>query len=270
MVVPAVLRLAIAGWVLVALGRAARTAWAHRRLLVAVWARIGVRHVAGGTVLVAATVTVANVLVTRVPGMDVGLGSLLGTTSNAVFTPLEEALARTGPAPPGGPDWVLVGLASGFLLPLLALLPWLAFVEEEVFRAGLEDASALGEIGRALTFGLVHLVVLVPLGAALAVGACGYVYGTVYRHHHAHHDGADVPVAVLRSYRPGRRAAAAASRARTPRGVLVAAGATAVADRTPERRQAAAVLASTAWHTTFNTLVVVAVWLVLLRTALDT
>lgn len=270
MVVTAVLRLAIAGWVLVALGRAARGAWAHRGLLVTVWARVGIGHVVGSTVLVAATVALANLLITHVPGMDIGLGRLLGTSSNAVFTPLEEALARTGPAPANDPDWVLAGLASAFLLPLLVLLPWLAFVEEEVFRAGLEDASPARELGRALTFGLVHLVVLVPLGAALAVGACGYVYGTIYRHHHAHHDGADVPVAVLRSYRPGRRAAAAASRARTPRGVLTAAGATAVADRTPERRQAAAVLASTAWHTTFNTLVVVAVWLVLLRTALDT
>lgn len=268
MVVTAVLRLAIAGWVLVALGRAARAAWTHRGVLAAVWARIGVRHVAGGTVLVAVTVTLAHTLVTHVPGMGLGLGTLLGSSSNAVFTPLEEALARTGPAPPTGPDWMLAGLASGFLLPLLALLPWLAFVEEEVFRAGLEDASTVGEVGRALTFGLLHLVVLVPLGAALAVGACGYVYGKVYRHHHARHDGADVPVAVLRSYRPGRRAAAAASRARTPAGVLVAAGATAVADRTPERRQAAAVLASTAWHTTFNAMIVIVVWLLLLRTAL--
>ena len=87
------------------------------------------------------------------------------------------------------------------------------------------------------------------------------MYGKIYRHHHAHDDGADVPVSALRSYRPGRRAAAAASRARTPPAVLVAAGATAVADRTPERRQAAAVLASTAWHTTFNALVVLVVWL---------
>ncbi len=234
----------------------------------AVWRRIGVPQVAGAALLVALVVAVASALVTHVPGMDLGLGTLLGTSSNAVFTPLEEAVSRTGPAPASGPDWRLAGLATAFLLPLLALLPWLAFVEEEVFRAGLEDTTLVGEVGRALAFGLVHLVVLVPLGAALAVGVSGYVYGRIYRAHHRHHDGADVPAVVLRSYRPGRRATTAASRARTPRGVLVAAGAPGVADRTPERRQAGAVLASSVWHTTFNTMIVATLWAVLVHSAL--
>ena len=32
------------------------------------------------------------------------------------------------------------------VLPLAGMLPWLAFVEEEVFRAGLEDASLAREL----------------------------------------------------------------------------------------------------------------------------
>ena len=263
-------RLAIAGWVLVALGRASRGAWAHRRLIVTIWSRVRPVHLAGGLALLGAVVMLASQLIARVPGLDVGLGTLLGTSSNAVFTPLEEAVARTGPAPAGGVDWALLLLSSAFLLPLATLLPWLAFVEEEVFRAGLEDASVLREAGAALVFGLAHLVMLVPVGAALAVGGCGWVYGRVYRGAYARSDGAEVPRVVLRSFRPTARSRAAADRARTPRGVLVAAGVGGLEDRSPERRQADAVLASAVWHTTFNTLVVVVVWATLVLAAVQT
>lgn len=259
-VLVAVVRLAIAGWILVTLGRAARGAWSHRRLLTTIWGRVRPRHLVGAILLLALVVAIANTLVQWVPGLGYGLGSLLGTTSNAVFTPLEEAIARAGPAPAVGPDWPLLLLTSAFLLPLLLLLPWLAFIEEEVFRAGLEDATIPTEIGSAIVFGLAHLVMLVPVGAALAVGVAGYGYGRVYRAAFERSDGSDVPPAVLRSYRPTRRATAAAERARTPVGVLAAAGVVGIEDRSPERRQADAVLASAVWHTTFNTLVVLLVW----------
>lgn len=258
----------IAGWILVTLARAARGAWAHRRLLTTVWRRIRARHLLGGVALLAVVLAVATTLITAVPGLDVGLGSLVGTSSNAVFTPLEEAVARTGPAPASGIDWPLLLLSSAFLLPLLVLLPWLAFVEEEVFRAGLEDASVGREIFAALVFGLAHLVMLVPIGAALAVGVAGWFYGRVYRRAYAQSDGWDVPPAALRSYRPTRRAQRAAERARTPAGVLALVGTVGLEDRTPERRQASAVLASTVWHTTFNSLVVLLLWIAIVWTAI--
>lgn len=269
LVLVTVVRLAVAGWVLVALGRASRGAWAHRRLMLTIWSRIRPSHLAGGIGLLLAVVVAASAMIAWIPGLDLGLGSLLGTSSNAVFTPLEEALARTEPPAAGAVDWPLLVLSSAFLVPLATLLPWLAFVEEEVFRAGLEDASVLVEVRSALVFGLVHLVMLVPLGAALAVGACGYVYGRVYRRAYARSDGSGVPAAALRSFRPTRRSQTAADRARTPRGVLVAAGVGGIEDRSPERRQADAVLASAVWHTTFNTLVVVLVWLTLVAAAVD-
>lgn len=268
-VLATVVRLAIAGWILVALGRASRGAWAHRRLVTTIWSRVRPVHVVGGAGLLVAVVVAASALISGVPGMGLGLGSLVGTTGNAVFAPLEEAVARTGPPAAGDVDWALLLLATGFLLPLVVLLPWLAFVEEEVFRAGLEDASLLTEMRSAMVFGLLHLVMLVPLGAALAVGGCGYVYGRVYRTAHARSDGTHVPAAALRSLRPTRRSRLAADRARTPRGVLVAAGVSAIEDRSPERRQADAVLSSAVWHATFNTLVVLLVWATLVATALD-
>jgi hypothetical protein len=259
-----VLRLAIAGWILVLLGRASRGAWAHRRLLVTIWRRIRPHHVVGSAALLIVVVAIASTLITTVPGMNLGLGMLVGTSSNAVFAPLEEAVVRAGPVTTGV-HWPLLVSSTLFLLPLVVLLPWLAFVEEEVFRGGLEDATLTREIRSALAFGLVHLVMLIPLGAALAVALCGFVYGRVYRAAHARSTGMEVPPAVLRSVRPTRRAQRAADRTRTPYAMLQDAG---IDDLTPERRQAAAILAASVWHTTFNSLVVLLVWAAFVLAAL--
>ncbi len=263
------LRLLVTGWILVTLVRAGRGAWSHRRLVLLVWSRIRPRHLLAAALLASIVIAIAGVLVSTVPGMDLGLGSLLGTSSNAVFTPLEEAVAHSGPPPASGPDWSLILITSGFLLPLLALLPWLAFVEEEVFRAGLEDASPRREAVAALVFGLAHMVMLVPLGAALAVGVAGFVYGRVYRSAYVHGDGREVPLPVLRSYRQTKRARAAAARARRPTRVGPS-GAVGLGDLRPERRQAVAVLASTVWHTTFNSLIVGLIWVMIVLDALST
>lgn len=267
MVVPVVLRFLIAAWILVTLARAARGAWGHRRLMVTIWRSIRPRHLGGTALLLVAVGTTMTVLIAVVPGMAYGLGTFVGTTSNAVFAPLEAAVAASGPPPASGPDWVLLIGSSAFLLPLAVLLPWLAFVEEEVFRAGLEDASLAREAFAALVFGLAHLIMLVPVGAALAIGLAGFVYGRVYRRAYVTSDPDEVPGSAWSSFRPTRRSAAAAERARTPSTLLQ--GMVVTQDRTPERRQAAAVLASTVWHTTFNTTIVLLVWLALVLSALE-
>jgi membrane protease YdiL (CAAX protease family) len=255
-----VIRLAIAGWILVTLARVARVAWRERVLCTAVWRAVRPRHVGGALGLLVVVGGCATVLLTHVPGMDLGLGRLVGLSTNAVFAPLEEGLSRAGPPPASGPDWTLLLGASAFLLPLLLLLPWLAFVEEEVFRAGLERAGA-GRVALAsLAFGLVHLVMLVPLAAALAVGVAGAFYARVYRRAHA--DGGAAPEAAQLLFRPTRRARRAAAAQR--RWV----GPDGTGDDEPERRQAAGVFAATVWHTTFNSLVVLVVWLSVLAGAL--
>jgi hypothetical protein len=267
MVVPPVVRLLIAAWILVTLARAARGAWAHRRLMVTVWRSVRPRHLGGTALLLLLVAATMTMLIALVPGMTYGLGTLVGTTSNAVFAPLEAAVAASGPAPTSGPDWVLLVSGTVFLLPLAVLLPWLAFVEEEVFRAGIEDASLPRELLAALVFGLAHLIMLVPIGAAVAIGVAGFVYGRVYRRAYASADPDEVPRSVIASYRTTKRSAAAADRSRTPAVLLD--GAVVTRDTTPERRQAAAVLASTVWHTTFNTTVVLLVWLTLMSSAMN-
>ncbi|HEX9887967.1 MAG TPA: hypothetical protein VGA69_00695 [Nitriliruptorales bacterium] len=260
------LRLLVAVLVLFLLGRAAIVAWQQRALAFEVWRRTRWRHLAGAAGLLIGVSTIAILLIEWVPPMRWGLGNLVGFTGNAVFVPLEEAAAAAGPPPASGPDWVLIGLTTLFLGPLVLLLPWLAFVEEEVFRAGLEATTPLQEGWWALRFGLAHLVMLVPLGATLAIGAAGLVYGRVYRHAHARWSGEPLPAPVRRAFRPTRRSARAADLARRPVPAVAGWGEP-LLDRDPERRQAYGVLASTVWHATFNSFVVVTVWLAIVIAA---
>jgi hypothetical protein len=267
------LRLAVAGLVLVLLARAAAGAWEHRALAVTVWRRVRPRHVAGAVVLLTVVATLAWALL-AVPALNIGLGTLVGFGGNAVFVPLEEAATRGGPVPATGPDWYMVGLATAFLAFLGLLLPWLAFVEEEIFRAGLEVAGFRREAWAALKFGLLHLVMLVPLAAALAIAVAGFVYGRLYRGAYARHAPGPLPPSVIRAYRPTSRARRAAAVVRLRAACAALAGGPAEPVEPPpdhplpEHRQASAVLASTVWHTTFNSLVVGLLWLVIVADAL--
>ncbi len=251
------LRLAISAWILVVLVRSARNAWARRDLLVLVWRGLRPSVVARAAGLLVVVVLVATLLLELVPPLRYGLGTLVDFDGNAVFTPLEEAAGALGPPPELGPDWPLIALATGFLGFLLLLLPWLAFVEEEVFRAGTELLDRRGQALAALRFGLVHLVMLVPVGAALAIAVAGWVYGRVYRREALREELADPPAPAMRAYRPTRRAreAEVARRGLVPEGTAAA-----VLEHTIERRQVAGVLAAATLHTAFNSLVLLLVW----------
>lgn len=237
------LRLAVAGVVLVLLARAACVAWRNRRLAVTVWRRIRARHVLGSFALLVIVLSVAVGLLELVPATGYGLGMLVGLNSNAVFAPLEEASLRTGGAglagaaggtPSAGVEALAIAVAAcAFLTCLLLMFPWLAYVEERTFREGLEDATVLREIATALRFGLLHLVMLIPVAAALAIAVAGFVYGRIYRRAH-------------------RRAAVRFSMVDGPLGPVRVA-------TSPARARGEAVLESTVWHTTFNSLIVVLV-----------
>lgn len=230
-------RIVIVGLVCVLLVRSAGLAWHHRRLATSVWRRIRPRHLLGSLGLLTTVVGVLSLLIAYVPLADWGLGRLVGLYGNAVFAPLEEATRRgdaAGAAGSAAAVWPGVAVAVGvvaFLVALLAMFPWLAYVEERTFREGLEDAGLGREVWTAAKFGLVHLVMLIPLGAALAIGVAGFVYGRVYR-------------------RAFARARAHTRMEAGPFGIPVVLG--------PSVREARseAVLAATVWHTTFNSLIV--------------
>lgn len=244
-----VLRLAVVAVVLGLLARAGWIAWHQRRVAVAVWRRIRPRHVLGSLGLVTVVLTTAVTLLLAVPATGIGLGSLIGLSGNAVFAPLEEATVRsegqaavdamdpdaggetTGELATRGPSPWLVLLTVAFLGGLFLLFPWLAYVEERAFREGLEDAALGRQVWTALKFGLLHMVMLIPLAAALAISVAGFTYGRIYR----------------RAY---RRAAARTELVEGPFGIPV------VLRPPPARLRAQAVLETTVWHATFNSTIV--------------
>lgn len=241
------LRIVIVAVVGVLLARAARYAWVNRALAVKVWRSMRPRHVLGSLTLLALVVAVAWSLLVFVPVTRLGAGSLLGLTGNVVFAPVESALqapgASAGAEPAAaGQRWLEIVGVTGFLAFLVLLFPHLAWVEEVRFRRGVQDDTLPQELWRALKFGLVHLIMLIPLAAALAVGVAGFVYGRVFRRAYgAAAQRRTVPV-LTPSQVPGG-----------PPAVVVH------VDR--DRAEADAAMAAAVWHATANTCVAVLVWL---------
>jgi membrane protease YdiL (CAAX protease family) len=226
------------------LARSAVAAWRNRTIAVTVWRRVRPRHVLGSIGLIGIVVGVALTIATLLPVTQFGLGDLVGVQGNAVFAPIEDVLLDSPPtssaATPSqeqGTDLRDAALVVGFCLFLLALLPWLAYVEEQAFRAGLEHASMGRQASAALRFGLAHLVMLIPLAAALAIAVAGFAYGVIYRRAYARVM-ARAPAPLIQT----DRFASAAGRAPT----------------TPVHARTQAILASTVWHTTFNSVIVLA------------
>jgi hypothetical protein len=231
-----VLRLLVTLAIVGLLARTLRPAWVNRQLATRIWRRIRIGHLLGSLGLLTLVVGVALALFQFVPLTRLGLGNLVGVSGNAVFAPIEEVSVRSGGGGLDGPvvtsgtgRWVLLTAAGLFFAVLLVLFPWLAYLEERTFRAGLEHASLGRQVWVALRFGLLHLVMLVPLAAALAIGVAGFFYGVAYRH-------------AYRSARQRLRALMPGFGELPP---------------PPGQLRSEALLASTVWHTTFNSLVVV-------------
>jgi hypothetical protein len=231
-------RVLLAVAVVALLARAAVNAWRARVLAVRVWRGIRPRHVVGSLGLLVVVVGLAWTLLTVAPVTGFGLGSLVGLTGNVVFAPLDAVSGGdlSDPSTPLGAP--LVATMVVLFTVLLALFPFLAYAEERTFRLGLEHAGRRAQAVAALRFGLAHLLMLVPVAAALAIGVAGYAYGRVYRS----------------AYHRARAAAVSA----VPDGLAPLTG--------PTHWRAAALLASTTWHATFNSVLVL---LVLLAVLLD-
>lgn len=250
-------RIVLALAVVVLMARAGRVAWSRRDLALDVWRSVRLRHVAGGVALVLVILTVTVSAVELVPWLGFGLGDLFGTSGgNAVFAPVD--VAGEAVTPDGqldGGDVLYLAVVTVFLALLAALLPWFAFVEEEVFRAGAEAWSVGRRVAAAAVFGAAHLVMLIPLGAAIGLTVAGLVYGEVYRRG-VRTGGPPPPRSLARAFRHTRRSRAA----------LAAALGGADAEHDPlaaarhVERQVAGIHRAAVLHTAANTVVVVLVW----------
>jgi hypothetical protein len=127
------------------------------------------RHIWPVPIVLTIVVVVLDRLV-QVPGLAWGWWSALGGEGNPVFgsntqtqgTPLE---------------WLIPIV---FIVLLVPALPLFARREEQLFRRGAEHWSWTRRVLMALAFGLVHAIVGIPIGAALALSIGGAYFQLVY------------------------------------------------------------------------------------------
>lgn len=148
--------------------RAARSPGLRRRTVVIVRG-LRLRHFLWAPLVLVVVVTAA-VLLVEVPGLDFGWWTAIGGTGNVIVGSTERDA--------GGSLTDLVPLV--FLLLLLPLLPLLAEREERMFRLGAESWNGARRVRRAVEFGLIHLVMGIPIGVALALSLGGLYFTWAY------------------------------------------------------------------------------------------
>jgi hypothetical protein len=127
------------------------------------------RHLWPVPFVLTAVITVASLLL-LVPGLDWGWWSAIGGVGNPV-TGSTDRTAGTAL------EWVVPLV---FVLLLLPALPLFAEAEELRFRAGAETWSTGRRAGRAVVFGLVHALIGIPIGVALALSVGGWWFTWAY------------------------------------------------------------------------------------------
>jgi len=162
---------AVIGFVAVRLVSGARVAASRdgRSLVVEVVSGIRWRHL-WPVPIVLTVVVFAAMLLMQVPGLDWGWWSFLGGEGNPVFGSTESTSGT--PA-----EWLI---PLSFVILLLPALPLFAHAEERIFRAGAETWSWERRALKTLQFGLVHALIGIPIGAAIALSIGGAYFMAVY------------------------------------------------------------------------------------------
>ncbi len=120
--------------------------------------------------MLGAVLLVATPLV-QVPGLDFGWWTALGGQGNHVV----------GVGRPEATPGVLETLVPVVFVTLLIVgLPLLVEGEEWVFRRGAQHRTRAANARRSVLFGLVHAVVGIPIGVALALSVGGYYFTWAY------------------------------------------------------------------------------------------
>ena len=148
---------------------------AGRSVVAQVRGRIGWHHVWPVPLVLGAVVAVAAPLM-MLPGLRWGWWSAFGGQGNPVFGSSEATSGTVW-------EWLV---PAAFMMLLLPALPLFAHAEERIFRMGAEHWSRGRRALKTLQFGLVHAVIGIPIGAALALSIGGlyfmWAYLRAYRH----------------------------------------------------------------------------------------
>jgi len=164
-----VVTVAVLGWVGANLVVGARRAVRRRSHTLALLRSVRLRHIWPAPFVLGAVVA-AFLLLSLVPPLRFGWWTLLGGQGNIVFGTTKQT---------SGTTWE-VALPVVFVLLLLPALPLLVEAEERRFRLGAEGWTTGRRLLRGLQFGLLHLVVGIPMAAALALTLGGWWFTWVY------------------------------------------------------------------------------------------
>ena len=140
-----------------------------RALIRTVWHRIGWRHIWPIPVVLTAVVITATLLI-QIPGLRWGWWQAIGGEGNPVFGSSE--------APAG--TWWETAIPLVFITMLMLALPLFANAEERMFRRDAEHWSTSRRAYKIVSFGLVHALVGIPIGAAIALSWGGLYFMIVY------------------------------------------------------------------------------------------
>lgn len=143
------------------------------RVTLALWRGLRWRHATTAGVVAGVTCLLVAALLTWLPYGQVGWWSLLGGEGTALLG--QGAATR---APDANPLLRVIPFLAPLLL--LVILPTAARFEERYFRRGLQDLGAGAQARRQLIFGLLHMLVGVPLAAGLALAGTGALYLAIY------------------------------------------------------------------------------------------
>jgi hypothetical protein len=147
------------------------------------------RHLWPIPFVLTAVILVAVALL-EIPPLRFGWWTALGGLGNPVTGTTDQTAGTTF-------EW-LVPLV--FIVLLVPALPLFAFREEQLFRLGAEGWSGRRRLLKAVQFGLVHALIGIPIGVALALAVGGGYFQWAYlRGYRA--SGGDPNAAVLESTR---------------------------------------------------------------------
>jgi hypothetical protein len=127
------------------------------------------RHFVPVPVVLALVIGTALLLL-QIPPLQFGWWSAIGGQGNPVFGSTE----RTAGTPL---EWIVPIV---FIVLLTPALPLLVEREEVMFRLGAESWPMPQRIWKAVSFGLVHAVVGIPIGVAIALSIGGGYFTLVY------------------------------------------------------------------------------------------
>lgn len=166
-----VVTMAVLLWVGVGLFKGAHSALSTvgRRRSLRLLKGIGFKHIWPAPI-VATGVVVVFLVLSQVPVLTYGWWTLIGGHGNVVFGSTDATRGTVL-------EWLVPMVFIALLIPAM---PMFVEAEERRFRFGSEHRSALGRVLKALEFGLFHLLVGIPIAAALALSLGGWYFTMVY------------------------------------------------------------------------------------------